>query len=71
MLSDTAICGKEPRFDGTPKASRGVGHVEAPRGTLIHDYASDENGLIENYLANIQGKFMLSINDQTKNLSPT
>jgi F420-non-reducing hydrogenase large subunit len=24
-----------------------VGHVEAPRGTLIHDYTTDENGLIE------------------------
>ncbi len=47
LLSDTAICGKETRFDVTPKAGRGVGHVEAPRGTLIHDYSTDENGLIE------------------------
>jgi len=31
----------------TPKAGRGVGHVEAPRGTLIHDYTTDENGCIK------------------------
>ncbi|MCG8616100.1 MAG: nickel-dependent hydrogenase large subunit, partial [Desulfobacterales bacterium] len=47
LLSDAAICGKETRFDVTPSAGRGVGHVEAPRGTLIHDYTTDENGLIE------------------------
>jgi F420-non-reducing hydrogenase large subunit len=29
-----------------PKAGRGVGCVEAPRGTLIHDYTTDANGLI-------------------------
>ena len=47
LLMDTAICNEETRFDVTPKAGRGVGHVEAPRGTLIHDYTTDENGLIE------------------------
>ncbi|MFO7883193.1 MAG: nickel-dependent hydrogenase large subunit [Desulfobacteraceae bacterium] len=30
-----------------PKAGRGVGHVEAPRGTLIHDDTTDENGCIK------------------------
>jgi coenzyme F420-reducing hydrogenase alpha subunit len=29
-----------------PRAGRGVGCVEAPRGTLIHDYSTDENGLV-------------------------
>ena len=29
-----------------PKAGRGVGHVEAPRGKLIHDYTTDDNGMI-------------------------
>jgi coenzyme F420-reducing hydrogenase alpha subunit len=29
-----------------PKAGRGVGICEAPRGTLIHDYTYDERGLI-------------------------
>ena len=27
-------------------AGRGVGCIEAPRGTLIHDYSTDENGCI-------------------------
>jgi F420-non-reducing hydrogenase large subunit len=31
----------------TPKAGRGVGVVEAPRGTLIHDYETDEKGLVK------------------------
>lgn len=44
---DTAICRKETRFDVTSKAGRGVDHVEAHRETLIHDYTTDENGLIE------------------------
>ena len=30
-----------------PKAGRGVGTVEAPRGLLIHDYTYDEEGKIE------------------------
>jgi F420-non-reducing hydrogenase large subunit len=29
-----------------PKAGRGVGCVEAPRGTLIHDYSTDDDGCI-------------------------
>ncbi len=29
------------------KAGRGVGQVEAPRGTLIHDYETDANGCIK------------------------
>jgi len=28
LLTDTAICGKETRFDVTPKAGREVGHVD-------------------------------------------
>ncbi len=46
LLSDTDIVGKETRLEVTPKAGRGVGHVEAPRGTLIHDYTTDDGGLI-------------------------
>lgn len=30
-----------------PRAGRGVGIVEAPRGSLIHDYTYDRNGRIE------------------------
>ncbi len=46
LLMDPAIVGKDTRFDVTPKAGRGVGHVEAPRGTLIHDYTTDDDGMI-------------------------
>lgn len=46
LLQDTSITDKQTRYEVTPKAGRGVGHVEAPRGTLIHDYTTDENGCI-------------------------
>jgi F420-non-reducing hydrogenase large subunit len=46
LLEDPAITGVYVRNDVVPKAGRGVGCVEAPRGTLIHDYSTDENGLI-------------------------
>ena len=29
----------------TPKAGRGIGLVEVPRGLLVHDYTYDENGI--------------------------
>jgi F420-non-reducing hydrogenase large subunit len=46
ILEDPFIT--EPRCarPGRTQAGRGVGCVEAPRGTLIHDYTTDENGLI-------------------------
>ena len=47
LLSDKKITNPETRIDATPSAGRGVGHVEAPRGTLIHDYTTDENGCIK------------------------
>ena len=40
-VTDTRI-----RAEAGPKAGRGVGIVEAPRGTLIHDYTTDRNGCI-------------------------
>jgi len=48
LLNDPEITGKETRVPVTPRAARGVGCGEAPRGTLIHDYETDENGLITN-----------------------
>jgi len=48
LLNDPEITGKETRVPVTPRAARGVGCVEAPRGTLIHDYETDENGMITN-----------------------
>lgn len=45
IINDAAIWG-ETRVPVTFKGGRGVGHVEAPRGTLIHDYEIDERGII-------------------------
>ncbi len=46
LLNDPEITDPNIRVPAEPKAGRGVGCVEAPRGTLIHDYSTDENGLI-------------------------
>lgn len=46
LLNDNDITDKETRVAVKPGAARGVGHVEAPRGTLIHDYETDENGMV-------------------------
>jgi F420-non-reducing hydrogenase large subunit len=46
ILQDPAITDPNVRPVVDVKAGRGVGCVEAPRGTLIHDYSIDENGLI-------------------------
>jgi len=46
LLNDPEITGKETRVPVSPRAARGIGCVEAPRGTLIHDYETDEDGLI-------------------------
>ena len=46
ILEDKEITNPNVRAHVEPGAGRGVGCVEAPRGTLIHDYSTDENGLI-------------------------
>ncbi len=46
LLNDPEITSKEIRVPVKPRAARGVGHVEAPRGTLIHDYTTDADGMI-------------------------
>lgn len=46
-LSDSSICGDDVRSPVSEVVNlRGVGMVEAPRGTLIHDYSVDEEGFI-------------------------
>ena len=45
IINDKAIWG-ETRVPVSFKGGRGVGHVEAPRGTLIHDYQIDERGIV-------------------------
>ncbi len=48
LLNDPEITGTETRVPVTPRAARGVASVEAPRGTLIHDYETDADGLVTN-----------------------
>jgi F420-non-reducing hydrogenase large subunit len=48
LLNDSEITNRETRVPVTPRAATGVGCVEAPRGTLIHDYETDEKGMITN-----------------------
>jgi len=48
LLDDPEITSTETRVAVTPRAARGIGCVEAPRGTLIHDYETDANGIVTN-----------------------
>ncbi len=48
LLEDPEITSTDIRKKVEPRAARGIGCVEAPRGTLIHDYETDENGLVTN-----------------------
>ena len=48
LLDDPEITSTETRVPVTPRAARGIGCVEAPRGTLIHDYETDEDGMVTN-----------------------
>ncbi len=47
LLEDPMIVSKDVKLsDVEPKAGEGVGIVEAPRGTLMHNYVSDEDGML-------------------------
>jgi len=46
LLHDPEITSKDIRVLPTQKPTVGIGVVEAPRGTLIHEYHTDERGLI-------------------------
>jgi F420-non-reducing hydrogenase large subunit len=48
LLADPEITSLETRVKVTPRAARGVGCTEAPRGTLIHDYETDADGMVTN-----------------------
>jgi len=47
LLNWEGITDTKVRAKVEPRAGRGVGVVEAPRGTLIHDYTTDDNGCIK------------------------
>ena len=46
LLSDSAILSKHVRAFARPNNPEGVGVMEAPRGTLIHHYKVNQEGLI-------------------------
>ncbi len=46
LVNDPEITGKDIRTIPTKTPTVGIGIVEAPRGTLIHHYETDERGLI-------------------------
>ncbi|MDI6814464.1 MAG: Ni/Fe hydrogenase subunit alpha [Dehalococcoidales bacterium] len=48
LLNDPEITDPNTWKAVTPRAARGIGSVEAPRGTLIHDYETDEKGIVTN-----------------------
>ncbi len=73
LLKDPEITDPNVRTQAEPGAGRGVGCVEAPRGTLIHDYTTDEKGFIKS--ANIIvgtthniGPINMSVNQAAKTL---
>jgi F420-non-reducing hydrogenase large subunit len=48
LLNHPEITNPHTRVSVKPRAARGVGCVEAPRGTLIHDYTTDADGMLTN-----------------------
>ena len=48
LLKDPEITSTDLRKKCEPRAGRGVGVVEAARGTLFHDYETDDNGIVTN-----------------------
>jgi len=47
LVQDPEITSPEVRTIPTETPTEGVGQVEAPRGTLIHHYITDQNGIVE------------------------
>jgi len=48
LLNDPEITDPNTWKAVAPRAARGIGVVEAPRGTLIHDYETNEKGIVTN-----------------------
>jgi F420-non-reducing hydrogenase large subunit len=48
LLDDPQITSTDTRVPVSPRAARGISSVEAPRGTLIHDYETDAQGMVTN-----------------------
>ena len=48
LMEDEEVYSGKPNRPAKPEEKKGVGVIEAPRGTLIHDYEANENGSITN-----------------------
>ena len=48
LLEDKSITNPDIRNLPTETPDEGIGIIEAPRGTLIHHYKTDENGMVTN-----------------------
>ncbi len=46
LLNDSEITSTDVRAEVEPKAGSGVGAIYAPRGTLFHNYETDDNGIV-------------------------
>jgi len=46
ILEQPAVLDKDVRAEAKANEAEGVGIIEAPRGTLIHDYRVDANGMM-------------------------
>jgi len=46
ILEDQSICGTDIVRSSQPRNTEGIGVTEAPRGTLIHHYRTNERGVI-------------------------
>lgn len=46
LLEDPEITSTDIKAEVEPKAGNGVGVVYAPRGTLFHNYETDDNGIV-------------------------
>ena len=46
LLEDNDITSDDIKAEVEPRAGNGVGVVDAPRGVLIHNYETDENGIV-------------------------
>ncbi len=47
LIQDPEITSPEVRSIPTEIPTEGIGQVEAPRGTLIHHYITDQNGIVQ------------------------
>jgi F420-non-reducing hydrogenase large subunit len=59
LLDDPQITSTDTRVPVSPRAARGISSVEAPRGTLIHDYETDAQGMVTNVnlIVGTKGKY--------------